>query len=134
MPGHAEGAAGAPADTAEQSIARVPDGCDTDENGSDLRLAAITPGASNGEPACSAAPGDAAPAVASTDPANGDGGVAPDGSLAVTFSEPVTAGADAFALDLHRREHDRGDRVRRPTRRPSRSLPRRPCRAASAAR
>ena len=44
---------GAAAPAPAQSIARVPDGCDTDENGTDFRLAASTPGASNGEPACS---------------------------------------------------------------------------------
>src|SRR5215207_1105438 len=99
MPGVTEGTS-APTDTAQpnQSIARVPDGCDTDQNGTDFQLVTSTPGASNGEPACSGPPGDAAPSVASTDPADGEFGVAPGVSITVTFSEPVTTGADAFAL------------------------------------
>ena len=43
-------------------------------------------------------PADAAPTVASTDPDDGESGVAPDSSITVTFSEPVTAPASAFAL------------------------------------
>ena len=100
VPGFSEGAAGAPTDTAApgESIARVPDGCDTDQNGTDFALVASTPGASNGEPACSGPAGDAAPSVASTDPADGAFGAGPADSITVTFSEPVMAAAGAFAL------------------------------------
>ena len=104
VPGFSEGAAAAPTDAGAaapapaQSTARVPDGCDTDQNGTDFAVATSTPGASNGEPACSGPPGDAAPTVASTDPAGGAFGVDPAASIAVTFSEPVTAAAGAFAL------------------------------------
>ena len=54
VPGHVEGPAGAPKDSAVagESLARVPDGCDTDDNAADFAVAPATPGASNGEPAC----------------------------------------------------------------------------------
>jgi hypothetical protein len=99
VPGFSEGPGSAPADAgAPESIARMPDGCDTDDNAADFDLVAGTPGASNGEPACSGPPGDAAPSVASTTPRDGDLGVAPNSSITITFSEPVTLGADAFSL------------------------------------
>ena len=104
VPGHAEGTAGAPRDTGAaapapaQSVSRLPDGCDTDQNGADFALATSTPGASNGDGACAGPPGDAAPSVASTTPADDAFGVAPDAALSVTFSEPVAVAADAFAL------------------------------------
>ena len=95
MDGYTEGAAGAPADTGvgTQSISRVPDGCDTNQNGTDFVVAPSTPGAANG-----ASCGGDEPSVASTDPANGADEVDRDTNLTVTFSEPVTAGDDAFAL------------------------------------
>jgi uncharacterized protein len=43
-------------------------------------------------------PQDDAPSVESTDPDDGDADVDRDGTLTVTFSEPVTAQDDAFAL------------------------------------
>jgi uncharacterized protein len=99
VPGFSEGTAGAPRDAGTpQSIARVPDGCDSDDNRTDFQLVVPTPGASNGEPACSAQPGDQAPSVVSTNPAGGDFGVDPEGSITVTFSEPVRTGADTFSL------------------------------------
>jgi predicted extracellular nuclease len=99
VPGFAEGAEGAPSDSADagQSLARVPDGCDTDENGADFRVAAATPGATNGEGPCGG-PGDAAPAVLATSPADDASGVATDATLSVTFSEPVTVDDGGFAL------------------------------------
>ena len=95
MDGYTEGAAGAPADTGvgTQSISRVPDGCDTNQNGTDFVVAPSTPGAANG-----ASCGGDEPAVASTDPANGADEVDRDTNITVTFNEPVTAGDDAFAL------------------------------------
>lgn len=42
--------------------------------------------------------GDAAPAVVSTTPANGETGVAVDADLAVVFSEPVLVGTGAFGV------------------------------------
>src|SRR5919108_629882 len=61
MPGVGEGStAVTDTATAGQGIARVPDGCDTDDNAADFERAAITPGASNGEPACGGPPADAA--------------------------------------------------------------------------
>ena len=50
----------------------MPDGCDTDHNAADFALGTPSPGAANGGAPCSGPPGDAAPAVASTDPADGD--------------------------------------------------------------
>ena len=99
MPGYTEGATGAPADTAVavESISRIPDGCDTDDNAADFALAPSTPGAGNGGGACGGG-GDIAPAVESSDPANGDAGIARDANLSVTFSEPVTAADAAFTL------------------------------------
>ena len=68
MDGYTEGAAGALADTGAdtQGISRVPDGCDTNQNGTDFVVASSTPGAANG-----ASCGGDEPAVASTDPAHG---------------------------------------------------------------
>jgi predicted extracellular nuclease len=99
MAGLTEGAAGAPADTGApgESVGRVPDGCDTDDNAADFEVITASPGASNGGAACGGTPGDAAPAVASTDPADGDTGVDPGSSITVTFTEPVTA-EGAFML------------------------------------
>ena len=103
VPGYTEGAGGAPADTAAsgpaQSISRVPDGCDTDVNAADFRLADSTPGAANASTSCDGPPpSDTAPSVESSDPATGDTGVEPGANLRVTFSEPVTADDSAFSL------------------------------------
>jgi hypothetical protein len=103
VPGYTEGAGGAPADTAAagpaQSISRVPDGCDTDANAVDFKLADSTPGAANASTSCDGPPpSDTAPSVESSDPATGDPGVEPGANLRVTFSEPVTAADAAFSL------------------------------------
>ena len=42
---------------------------------------------------------DAAPAVSATDPADGATGVAPGGSLSVTFGEPVSVAGEWFAIE-----------------------------------
>ena len=62
-----------------------------------LPAAAATPGATNGEGPCGG-PGDAAPAVLATSPADGASGVATDATLSVTFSEPVSVADGGFAL------------------------------------
>jgi endonuclease/exonuclease/phosphatase family metal-dependent hydrolase len=107
-PGHTEGAAGAPADEPApasappdppRGIARIPDGCDTDQNGTDFKVAPISPGASNGGgDGCAVAPTDTAPAVEDSDPGNGDSGVDRDTNITVTFTEPVEADDEAFSL------------------------------------
>src|SRR5262249_6557675 len=61
---------------------------DTDNNAADFTVGAPNPRNS----------GDAAPTVASTTPANGDGGVALDASISVTFSEPVVVTDPWFAI------------------------------------
>jgi uncharacterized protein len=83
---------------AGQGLARVPDGCDTDNNAADFQRAAVTPGASNGGVACGGPPADSAPSVVSSDPAGGAIDVPLDAGLSVTFSEPVNVDATAFAL------------------------------------
>jgi predicted extracellular nuclease len=83
---------------AGQGLARVPDGCDTDNNSTDFQRAAITPGASNGGVACGGPPADSAPSVASSNPATGAVDVPLNADLSVTFSEPVNVDANAFAL------------------------------------
>jgi predicted extracellular nuclease len=99
MTGVGEGAA-AVTDTATagQGIARVPDGCDTDDNAADFERAAITPGASNGAPACGGPPTESAPAVADTTPDSGATQVPLDGNVTITFSEPVDLAADAVTI------------------------------------
>ena len=90
------GHAGAPADAGvgTQSIARVPDGCDTNQNGADFVVAA-----EHARRAPTAPPAAAtSPPWPSTDPANGADEVDRDTNITVTFNEPVTAGDDAFAL------------------------------------
>ena len=67
---------------------------DTDDNVTDF----AGPKASNPQNSEPEPPGDEAPAVASTDPADGEFGVGPGDSITVTFSEPVTTAADAFSL------------------------------------
>ena len=43
--------------------------------------------------------GDSAPTVSSTSPADGDGGVALDANLSISFSEPVDVAGDWFQID-----------------------------------
>jgi uncharacterized protein len=99
MTGVAEGAhATTDTDTAGRGIARVPDGCDTDSNVDDFQRDDITPGASNGEPACGGPPVDAAPAVADTSPDSGATQVPLDANVSITFSEAVNLAGDAVAI------------------------------------
>jgi predicted extracellular nuclease len=99
---YTEGTNGAPADNnvdANTSIARQPDGCDSDDNELDFQYGTGTPGAANSATSCGGGPpADAAPTVTQTDPAQGEMNVPTDASLTVTFSEPVATGGDAFAL------------------------------------
>ncbi len=81
-----------------EGLARVPDGCDTDNNAADFQRGAITPGASNGVVACGGPPADSAPSVVSSNPASGAIDVPLNADLSVTFSEPVNVDATAFAL------------------------------------
>jgi len=85
-------------DTAGRGIARVPDGCDTDDNSVDFARADITPGAANGGVACGSPPADAAPTVSETAPANNANDVALDANVDVTFSEDVTVSPTAFSI------------------------------------
>ena len=61
-------------------------------------------------------PADPAPAVADSDPGNGDANVARDTNIRVEFSEPVTAADAAFSLHLRHDDRpahgDRGERHR----------------------
>jgi uncharacterized protein len=101
VPGFTEGPVGTPTDTggaANISIARVPDGCDTDDNAADFDVVAGTPGASNGEPACGGPPADAAPSVESSNPANNAADVPLNNNVAITFSEDVSASPSAFSI------------------------------------
>ena len=73
-------------------------GCeDTNNNAADFSVGAPTPrNRLSALAPCDT--GDAAPAVASTSPAAGGTDVGPAAPITVTFSEPVTAPAQAFAL------------------------------------
>jgi hypothetical protein len=103
VPGFSEGTT-APTDTAAappapaQSISRIPEGCDTDDNGADFQLATATPGAPNGGAACGGPPADAAPTVTDTSPAAGAADVPLDANVDITFSEDVSAPASAFSI------------------------------------
>jgi hypothetical protein len=96
VPGFTEGTAGAGTDPAlaDESLSRVPDGADTNQNAADFQVVSGTPGAAN--------PGggttDTAPSVASSEPGAGATNVDRDANLSVTFSEPVTADDSAFSL------------------------------------
>ena len=100
VPGYTEGQ---PLETADSgtagplSLSRIPDGCDTDDNAADFELVPSTPDATNGGGACGGG-GDAAPAVESSEPGNGDANVDREANLTVTFTEPTTASDTAFSL------------------------------------
>jgi uncharacterized protein len=85
-------------DTLGRGIARIPDGCDTNDNSVDFARADITPGASNGGTPCGGPPADAAPSVADTTPDADANDVALDANVEMTFSEDVAVGATAFAI------------------------------------
>jgi len=83
-----------PAANADNGFERIGGSLDTDRNNFDFTgPKASDPQNSSSEPA-----GDAAPRVARSDPAEGSLGADPDGPITVTFSEPVTAGPEAFSL------------------------------------
>jgi predicted extracellular nuclease len=85
-------------DTAGRGIARVPDGCDTDDNSVDFARADITPGTSNGGAACGGPPADTAPTVADTSPDANANDVPLNANVDITFSEDVNAPASAFSI------------------------------------
>ena len=88
----------APAPSNTTSISRVAGGCtDTDDNGADFAVDAPAPRNTATElTRCTVA--EAAPAVASTVPANGTLFVAPGAGITVTFSEPVNVTGAWFNL------------------------------------
>ena len=92
---------GGPTATLNSTVAalRAAGGC-TDSNNNAADFAAGTPTPRNlASPSQLCAGGDAAPAVTATVPSNGSANVDPGALVSVTFSEPVTAGAGAFAVD-----------------------------------
>ena len=101
VPGYQEGALTAPSDTggaANIGISRVPDGCDTDQNGDDFDVVATTPGASNGGVPCGGPPVERAPLVEDTSPANNQGDVALDSNVSITFSEDVSTSGEWYSI------------------------------------
>jgi predicted extracellular nuclease len=102
VPGYSEGTT-APTDTASttagpESISRVPEGCDTNDNGVDFVRVASTPGAANGGIPCGGPPADAAPTVTDTTPDANQNDVALDANVEITFSEDVAVTPTAFAI------------------------------------
>jgi predicted extracellular nuclease len=92
-----EGATPAPAASNTTSDARAGAGCtDTDQNGTDF--AAGTPAARTTATAFHVCAGDEPPTVLATSPADGSLNVDVAANVTVTFSEPVVAGAAAFAI------------------------------------
>ena len=92
--------AAAPALTNTTAAVRAAGGCtDTDNNSADFSTAAPAPRntASTLAP-CGVPPGDSAPTVTSTSPADNAVGVATDANVTVTFSEAVDTTASAFTL------------------------------------
>jgi predicted extracellular nuclease len=73
-------------------------GCqDTDSNAADFEAGSPDPLNSAAAPA--PCPGDAAPAVTATDPSAGQGDVAVDADIEITFSEPLAAASGAFSVE-----------------------------------
>jgi len=94
-----EGLGGAPALTNTTAAVRALGGCqDTDSNGADF--ASATPAPRNSASALTLCDGgDSAPAVTSTDPANGSTNVAVSTNVTVAFSEEVVLEAGAVTLE-----------------------------------
>lgn len=95
-----EGSSAAPTLSNTTAAFRAEGGCvDTNDNGDDFAAAAPAPRTS-ASPAndCEAEPGDAAPAVSSTAPANGATNVALDATISITFSEPVAVSGAWFSI------------------------------------
>src|SRR5262245_6639061 len=92
-----EGPAAAPTTSNTTAALRAAGGCtDTDNNGADFTAGAPAP--QNTAAAASPCGGDQAPAVSSTSPADGAGGVALDANVSVTFSEPVDVADGWFSI------------------------------------
>jgi endonuclease/exonuclease/phosphatase family metal-dependent hydrolase len=95
-PGPAPGLSNTTADL-RNPPAPGPRGCqDTDINSADFTAGAPEP--RNRQSPRTFCVGDAAPFVIATTPAPGQGEVPQSASITITFSEPVTAGANAFSI------------------------------------
>jgi uncharacterized protein len=96
-----EGGGSASGTTNTTGDSRAAGGCqDTDNNAADFTAGPPSPrNSASPRNACSA---DAAPFVAATTPPEGATEVPTDSNISVTFSEPVTAAAGAFALSCTR--------------------------------
>ncbi|MGZ4388420.1 MAG: ExeM/NucH family extracellular endonuclease [Gaiellaceae bacterium] len=93
-----EGPAPAPATTNPTAVVRNDGGCtDTDSNAADFTVATPTP-RNTLSPFHGCVAVDLPPSVVSTVPANGAAGVALDGNVTVTFSEPVDVADGWFTL------------------------------------
>ena len=96
-----EGAGAAPGLSNTTADLRAAGGCtDTNANSADFSAGSPAPrnAAAAANPCGGPPPGDAAPSVTDTDPGSGDDEVDRDTNITVTFSEPVDATDDAFAL------------------------------------
>jgi predicted extracellular nuclease len=92
-----EGAAAAPTASNTTAVIRAAGGCtDTDNNGADYALG--TPAPRNSTSPFSPCGADVPPSVSSTVPSSGAANIAQAANVAITFSEPVTADAAAFAI------------------------------------
>jgi predicted extracellular nuclease len=93
-----EGPGPAPGTSNTTAALRGAGGCtDADNNSTDFT--AGSPAPHNTADAAAPCGGDQAPAVSSTSPADGAGGVALDANLSVTFSEPVNVADGWFSID-----------------------------------
>jgi predicted extracellular nuclease len=92
-----EGPGAAPTISATLAAFRAGGGCvDRDNNSADF--AAATPNPRNTVSPLGDCSSDAAPAISSISPADGASGVALDGNVTITFSEPVDVTGDWFAI------------------------------------
>jgi len=69
---------------------------DTDDNSADFQV--VTPSDPQSSASTCTTGGDQPPAVGSTSPANGAGGVAVDAGITITFSEPVDVSGSWFSI------------------------------------
>lgn len=98
--GYTEGSGAGLDDTAaaaNQGLSRLPDGADTNVNNVDLSLVCVTPGRANSDQAIDCQV-ETAPAVVSTNPADGSTSALVDANVDITFSEPVTVSGGWFSL------------------------------------
>lgn len=94
-----EGAGSTPAPSNTLAVLRGNNGCtDTDNNNTDFATGSPAPRNSSSPP-YSCVVVDIPPTVSSTSPADGATDVSPASAITINFSEPVSATADAFALE-----------------------------------